>query len=323
MGFEREGECQGRLATELHDHSADILGVLDIEDVFERKRFEVKPVAGVVIRRHGFGIAVDHDRLVAELLQRERRVTAAVIELDALADAVGSAAEDHHLGAVAGIRFALLFISRVHIRREAFELGCAGIDTLEDGLEASLLALGADGVFVGAEGASDALVGEPVAFRLRQLLDGNAIDGFLLYLSLEIDELLDLLQEPGVDLGHVVNLFDRVAAGESEADVVEAIGRRGDQSLIDQIGIEFLLAEFLAGLETADGLRECVLECAADGHDFACTLHCTPNLFRYTWELLQIPAGHFHDQVIQRRLEICCSRACDAVAQLGQRFAQQ
>ena len=62
---------------------------------FERERLEVQAVAGVVIGRDGLRIAVDHDRFDAEFLQRERRVAAAVIELDSLADAVGAAAQDH------------------------------------------------------------------------------------------------------------------------------------------------------------------------------------------------------------------------------------
>ena len=53
----------------------------------------------VVVGRHRLGVAVDHDRLDALLAQRHRRVHAAVVELDALADAVRPAAEDDHLAA--------------------------------------------------------------------------------------------------------------------------------------------------------------------------------------------------------------------------------
>ena len=66
--------------------------------VLERERLEVQPVDRVVVGRDGLRIAVDHHRLVALVAQREGGVTAAVVELDALADPVRPAAEDHDLG---------------------------------------------------------------------------------------------------------------------------------------------------------------------------------------------------------------------------------
>ena len=92
------GEAERRLAAELADDAGDRAGLLlrvhDLEHVLERERLEVEPVGGVVVGRDGLGVAVDHDRLVAGLAQRERGVHAGVVELDALADAVGTAAED-------------------------------------------------------------------------------------------------------------------------------------------------------------------------------------------------------------------------------------
>ena len=73
------------------------LGVDDLEHVLERERLEVQPVARVVVGRDRLGVAVDHDRLEAGVRQRERRVHARVVELDALADAVRARAEDDDL----------------------------------------------------------------------------------------------------------------------------------------------------------------------------------------------------------------------------------
>ena len=65
------------------------------EHVLERQRLEVQPVGRVVVRRDRLGVAVDHHRVAAGLADGHRRVHAAVVELDALADAVGPGAEDH------------------------------------------------------------------------------------------------------------------------------------------------------------------------------------------------------------------------------------
>jgi hypothetical protein len=65
----------------------------DLEHVFQRQRLEVQAIRGVVVGRHGLRIAVDHDRLVAVFAHGQRGMHAAVVELDALADAVRTATE--------------------------------------------------------------------------------------------------------------------------------------------------------------------------------------------------------------------------------------
>ena len=70
----------------------------------------------------------------------KRRVHAAVVELDALADAVGAAAEDHDLAAGRWAHLALVLVGRVVVRRVGVELGAAGVDGLERGDHAGRLA---------------------------------------------------------------------------------------------------------------------------------------------------------------------------------------
>ena len=138
--LKRQRQVERRLAAELHDHAVGLFGVDDVEHVFERQRLEVQAVAGVVVGGDGLRIAVDHDRLDAQFLQRERSVAAAVVELDPLADAVGAAAQDHDLRPLARVGFARAFVVGVEVRREAFELGGAGIHAAEDRGHAQLLA---------------------------------------------------------------------------------------------------------------------------------------------------------------------------------------
>ena len=69
----------------------------DVQHVLEGQRLEVQPVGGVVVGAHGLRVAVHHDGLEAHFRSANDRVHAAVVELDALADAVGPTAENHHL----------------------------------------------------------------------------------------------------------------------------------------------------------------------------------------------------------------------------------
>jgi hypothetical protein len=85
-GFQRVRQFQRGLAAELHDHAVQRAVLAfggDFQHVFGGERFEIQPVRGVVVGRHGFRIAVDHDGFVAGVIQRKTGMAATIIELDA------------------------------------------------------------------------------------------------------------------------------------------------------------------------------------------------------------------------------------------------
>ena len=111
----------------MHDDGIGFFALVDVEHILERERFEVELVAGVVVGRNGLGVGIDHDGLPAEFLQRESGVHAAIIELDALADAVRAASEDENFFSIATAGFVLVAVGGIVIRREGLELGSAGV----------------------------------------------------------------------------------------------------------------------------------------------------------------------------------------------------
>ena len=118
-GFQRQREIQRSLPAELDDDAVGLLDVVNVQNFFKRERLEVQAIAGVVIGGDGLRITVDHDRLGVELRERVGGVAAAVIEFNALADAVGAAAQDHDLFAIAGVGFVFRFVARIKVRRES------------------------------------------------------------------------------------------------------------------------------------------------------------------------------------------------------------
>ena len=141
--FEGAAELQRGLAAVLDDHALGLLDADDLKDVLEGHRLEVQAVGGVVVGGDGFRVAVDHDGLVAVFAHRQRRVHAAVVELDALADAVRTAAEDHDLLAARRVGLALFLVGRIHVGGVGGELGGAGIDTLVNRQHLQLVAMAA------------------------------------------------------------------------------------------------------------------------------------------------------------------------------------
>src|SRR5207245_8898845 len=109
--LQAESQIERRLAAELRDRAPAFLALIDVQHVLQREGLEEKFVARIIIGRDGFRVGIDHERLEAVLLKRERRMNTAVIEFDALADAIRAATENHHLALVR--RLANLIITAV------------------------------------------------------------------------------------------------------------------------------------------------------------------------------------------------------------------
>src|SRR5918993_4586924 len=128
--FQLVRELQRALAAELQDHTFGLLSSYDLEDMLRGERLEVQAGGGVVIRGEGLGIGVDHDRVVAALREGVTGVDTGVVELYALADAIGTAAEDDDGGVLLSPDLVLLLVGGVIVGRARGELTGAGIHGL-------------------------------------------------------------------------------------------------------------------------------------------------------------------------------------------------
>ena len=119
------------------DHAIRVDRLDHIHHVFEGERLEEEHVGGIVVGRNGFGITVDHDGLVAISRQRVACLYAAVVEFDALPDAVGACAQDDDALALLRREFGFgRIVGLVVIRGGAREFGGTGVHRLECGQHA-------------------------------------------------------------------------------------------------------------------------------------------------------------------------------------------
>ena len=188
------------------------------DDVLGGQRLEIQAVGGVVIGADGFRVAVHHNGFEPGLAQGVGGVDAAIVELDALADAVGAAAEDDDLLPVGGLALAgglavAAFIGGIHVGRGRAELGGAGVDALVDRLHAEPGAEGGDVRFGLAGQDGEAVVGKAESFQAAQRsgVGGQAGGGDE---ALGVDDAGELAQEPGIEFAGVVDFFDREAGAE-------------------------------------------------------------------------------------------------------------
>src|SRR5580693_9388746 len=228
-GAERPGQAQRGLPAELDDHALDGSGFLFrvdyLEHVFQGERLEVQPTRGVVVGRDRLRVAVDHDGFVAGLGQREGRVHARVVELDALADAVRPAAQDDHLGFLAPGHLGFVVVGGVQVRGTGSELRRARVHRVVHRAHAEPPADLPDHRFGSAAQLGELRVGEAV---LLGGAEGLRVEGLRLsYVLGDLVYVLDLLDEPGVDAGCRRDLFRAGADPQRLVDGVQAAVVRG------------------------------------------------------------------------------------------------
>ena len=300
--LEAAREVERGLAAELDDDAQRLLGLVDLQHVLERDGLEVELVRGVVVGRDGLRVAVHHDRLVAGLAQRHRGVDAAVVELDALADAVRAAAEDEDLLPVVADRD----LARLAVVAGVVVGGVldAGDGDLVPGLDdAQRLAPRADGVLLDAEQLREIFVGEAVALGLDQQIILKHRAAMLQDFLLLLHEFAHLLDEIRLDAGELEDLLVRGALAQRLVHLEVALGGgRGEhlQQLVEGLLVE-VLGEAEAGaaaLERADGLLERLLVGLADRHHLADGLHLRAELVLDAAELLERPARELEHHVV-------------------------
>ncbi len=318
--FQRLGELERGLAAELDDDAVQravrALGVDDLEHVLGRERLEIEPVRGVVIGRDRFRIAVDHDGLVAGLAQRKGGVAAAIVELDALADAVRPAAEDHDLfplrgGGLVGRRAReRRLVGGIHVGGGRGELGGAGVDALEHRTHPERAPRRAH--------LRLAAAGEDREPRVREAHGLEAAEGagarrqaFRPDLGLGLDDAADLGEEPGIDLARGVDLLVAEPEPHRLRDLQQPVRGRRPERRPDRVAV-VALAEALdhhlvepgeAGLERAQRLLQALLEGAADRHRLAHRFHRRGEHRLGAGEFLEREARHLGDDVVDGRLE--------------------
>src|SRR5690242_21390678 len=131
-------------------------------------------------------------------------MAAAVIELNSLPDAIGSAAEDNDFLVGRRRSLILFFVGRIEIGSVTLKLGRARIHEFEYWLDSVLRAqvpnlLRGSLVVPDVPAISKSGIGDAHALCLPHQLRRNRIDGMLLNFPLHLGNLSHLLQKPWID----------------------------------------------------------------------------------------------------------------------------
>ncbi len=324
-------KVQRSLPAKLHNHpdlrARGRLVVINAQHVFQRQRFEVKPIARVVIRRYRLRIAVHHDRLVAVVLQRKRRMAAAVVKLNALPDTIRPRTENNDLRLVRRRRFILFVVGRVEIRRHRLKLCRARIYQLEDRPDALRLAQLAHALHAVVAFQfplrRNALVAQPKPLQPSQILRADRLGACVSQAFLRHRDFANLMQEPRVHRCQPRHLAHAHPALKRKANVAQPLRPRSHQHLRQPPRLQHLGAGLLARLQSAPRLHQRLFEGAAHRHHLAHRLHLRAKHIVRAWELFKLPLGNLHHDVIDRRLKARRRLSRNVVRNLVERVAHR
>ncbi|MCY1522162.1 hypothetical protein D9M68_570070 [compost metagenome] len=177
--------------------------------------------------------------------------------------------------------------------------------------------------FRGIQQEGQAAVGETAALEFPQGGVVQVGQRLLFERQLDVDDFLDLRQEPRVDVRDVVHFVQRETLRESVAHVPDAFGTGFAQLDLQLFAVGGLLVQAVdAHFQAAQRLLERFLEGAADGHDFADRLHLRGQARVGGGEFLEGETRHLGDDVVDRGFERGGRGAAgDFVLELVQRVA--
>jgi len=209
-------QFEGRLTAQLDDDAIRFFEVKNFLDVFPVNRFEIEFIGHIEIGRDRFRIAVNHDGFVAGFFDCHEAVNAAVIELDTLANPVGSGAEnDNFLFTGTGDTFVFLIEGRVEIGRLRFKFCGAGIHHFEGTANAQFEATAGNFLFPDAEEPGDLGIGVAALLEFAEEIFRNIFSDIKAEeFFLHFNEAFNLLDEPGVYFSKFLDGFFGYAKAE-------------------------------------------------------------------------------------------------------------
>ena len=144
----------------------------------------------------------------------------------------------------------------------------------------------------------------------------------LLELVVAIHNVLDLVQEPLVDLGQLVDLVNGVVLVEHSLSNGQPAAIGGvAESLIEVIELVTLETKVLR-VNLTDGLLQGLLPGTTNSHNLTNRLHGRANIAVDVLELAQIPAGNLGDNVVQTGLKVGGGGLGNGVGELGKSVSQ-
>ena len=234
----------------------------------------------------------------------------AVVKFNALADSVGSAAQDNNFFRIRYPCFAFCFIGGIVIRRGCRKFCGTGVHQLVNRDNAKVFSCLLNLFFRQMGEVCQLFIREAVFFGFLKEIPGKILAGKR-YLFFKIHDLFHLVEEPGVNPGHFIDRSDRHAVFNGIFYIKQPLGIGCGKFIL-----QFIAADTAGKRIFAISPKPCPIDFKgpqsflkgffkgpANGHGFPHGFHgCSQNVLGFR-EFFKGPSGDFDHAIINGRLK--------------------
>ncbi|GKT75685.1 hypothetical protein ColTof4_08108 [Colletotrichum tofieldiae] len=303
--LETKRNVLGKLATDGDHDSGSALELVNIHNTLITQLLEIKLISSVEI---GAGLG---------------GTNSTPIKLNGATNAVNTTAKDDSALVLECNVVGRGVVGGVQVVGVGGELGREGIDFLDPGADAKGKTSGAHLVFGASNSQSNLAVREAELLSLQDLVLLKVLQTTSgLEAVLAVNKVLQLVQEPLVNLGQLMNPVHRVVLVEHGLANGEPAAVGGVLELVVQVLELVALEANELGIDLANSLLERLFKGASNSHDLTDRLHGTADVTLDVLELGQIPAGNLGDDIVKGRLEVCSRGLGDGIGELRKTVTQ-
>ena len=292
------------MSTKLHDNALGLLFIDNVQHILHSQGLKVQLVSNIEVSGYGFGVVVDDDGFIAHLFERPYAVYGAVVKLYALTDTDRTGAQYNNLLFVTNLNLVLSFVAGIVVRSSSLKLGSTCIYHLVGGDDAVSLTHIANFKLSLAYASSNGLVGKAHLLSLAQQA-GSELMGF--HSTLHFDDVLNLGQEPSINLSDGVDFVNGYATAHSLSDYKATfIINILDFSANFFIAQSLQLGHFQVGqanFQAAYCLQHGSFHSTLNSHNLAGSLHLGTQSTVGGNKFIKGPTGEFQNDVVDGRLK--------------------
>ena len=175
------------------------------------------------------------------------------------------------------------------------------------------------------EGTGNLEVSEAIHLGTAQEVCFKQIDvSTLMQLVINVADILELLEEPFVYLGQVMNLIDGISHGHCFSDDEDTLVGGFLERFVDIFNDKLLV--FNETMHTLAYHAQTFLygffEGTTYGHHLTYALHAATQFAVYTTEFTQVPTRYLTYHIVQSRFKECAGGLCHRVLQVKQAIAK-
>lgn len=217
-------------------------------------------------------------------------------------------------------------VSRVEVVGVRGVFSSEGINSFHEGGDSECFSVSSNGVFVGRSGdeVGNLAIRETHSFRLlHQFVVDCSEVGRSFESLVHLNDVVELVEEPAIDFGQLVDLVDGIVEVEHGVGDGEetSVGGNGE-GVVEILRLDVSLETGPSRIDLSNRLLKTLLESSSNRHHFSDTLHRRTNFTVDVLELGEIPLGNLGDDVIEGGFEASRGGLGDGVGEFGEGMAE-